>query len=231
MRARALFAGHRHAEALALSSDVAREAGDGGQRSGGVTPWRSLLAEAHLHAGDPDTARALADEEVAVAARLGPAREVGRALRVRAAVDRDGAGQRLTEAVMLLRDAAAPLELASALVDLGALRRRAGERVESRAPLSEGLELAHRQGAVALEERARAELRASGARPRAALRSGVAALTPSERRVASLAAAGLSNLQIAQELFVTVRTVEMHLSAAYRKLDISSRTALPEALG
>ena len=74
------------------------------------------------------------------------------------------------------------------------------------------------------------ELLAAGARPRSVLRSGVDALTPSERRVADLAAEGLTNREIAQALFVTVRTVEMHLTAAYRKLDVSSRTALLAAL-
>jgi DNA-binding NarL/FixJ family response regulator len=60
--------------------------------------------------------------------------------------------------------------------------------------------------------------------------SGVDALTPSERRVAALAAEGLSNREIAQALFVTLRTVEMHLSNVFRKLDIASRTQLPAAL-
>ncbi len=62
------------------------------------------------------------------------------------------------------------------------------------------------------------------------MRTGVDALTPSERRVSELAASGLANAEIAQALFVTVRTVEMHLSAAYRKLGIASRAALPAAL-
>jgi DNA-binding NarL/FixJ family response regulator len=60
--------------------------------------------------------------------------------------------------------------------------------------------------------------------------SGAAALTPSERRIAAMAAEGLSNRDIAQALFVTLRTVETHLSNAFRKLDISSRTQLPTAL-
>jgi DNA-binding CsgD family transcriptional regulator len=61
-------------------------------------------------------------------------------------------------------------------------------------------------------------------------RTGVDALTPSERRVALLAADGLTNAEIAQALYVTVRTVEMHLSAAYRKLEVRSRGSLPAAL-
>jgi DNA-binding NarL/FixJ family response regulator len=79
-------------------------------------------------------------------------------------------------------------------------------------------------------ERAGIELRAAGARPRRIARRGVDALTPSERRVATLAADGLSNAEVAQALFVTVRTIEMHLSATYRKLAIASRSQLPAAL-
>ncbi|MGH2763766.1 MAG: helix-turn-helix domain-containing protein, partial [Thermoleophilaceae bacterium] len=56
------------------------------------------------------------------------------------------------------------------------------------------------------------------------------ALTPAERRVVDLASKGLANREVAQQLFVTSRTVEMHLSAAYAKLGISSRTELADAL-
>jgi DNA-binding CsgD family transcriptional regulator len=81
-----------------------------------------------------------------------------------------------------------------------------------------------------LTERARTELTAAGGRPRRLALSGLDSLTPSERRVAQLAAAGLPNREIAQHLFITARTVEGHLTHAYQKLDISSREQLPEAL-
>ena len=79
-------------------------------------------------------------------------------------------------------------------------------------------------------ESVRSELYASGARPRTAALTGVGALTASERRVATLAAGGQTNREIAQALFVTPKTVEVHLSNAYRKLDIRSRRELPAAL-
>ncbi|HEV2786183.1 MAG TPA: helix-turn-helix transcriptional regulator, partial [Solirubrobacteraceae bacterium] len=104
------------------------------------------------------------------------------------------------------------------------------KRVQAREALREGLDLAQRCGAAAVAERAREELVAAGARPRVAALSGVDALTPSERRVAGMAAEGMSNREIAQALFVTPRTVEMHLSNAFRKLDIRSRTQLVQAL-
>ena len=67
-------------------------------------------------------------------------------------------------------------------------------------------------------------------KPRRVMLSGVESLTPSEVRVARLAAGGMSNREIAQELFVSVKTVETHLGSAYRKLDISSRQELPSVL-
>src|SRR5207237_6268843 len=85
-------------------------------------------------------------------------------------------------------------------------------------------------GAKPLAEHAHTELLATGARPRRLVLSGLEALTPSERRVAEMAADGLSNRDIAQALFVTPKTVEVHLSNAYRKLEISSRSQLPDAL-
>jgi len=116
------------------------------------------------------------------------------------------------------------------VVDLGAALRRANQRAEARQPLREGLDLAARIGAVALAERARDELIATGARPRSVATTGVDSLTASERRVATLAADGLSISEMAQRLFVTRKTVESHLYAAYRKMDVSTREALTAAL-
>jgi len=79
--------------------------------------------------------------------------------------------------------------------------------------------------------RAHDELQVAGARPRRLQFSGVEALTASERRVCDLAATGRSNREIAQELFVTPKTVENHLGRAYGKLGIGSREALADVLG
>ncbi len=69
-----------------------------------------------------------------------------------------------------------------------------------------------------------------GRRPRRAAATGVDALTGSERRVADLAVSGMTNREIAQSLFVTTRTVEIHLSSVYRKLGITSRGELRDAI-
>jgi DNA-binding CsgD family transcriptional regulator len=73
-------------------------------------------------------------------------------------------------------------------------------------------------------------VQATGARPRRMVRTGVDALTPSELRVARMAATGMTNREIAQALFVTARTVETHLTHAYPKLGIVSREDLGAAL-
>ena len=115
--------------------------------------------------------------------------------------------------------------------EIAALLRRSGQRGASREPLARALELAARCGARPLAARARDELRAAGARLRRPWRTGVDALTPSELRVARLAADGRSNREIAGELYVTLKAVEGHLAHAYAKLGIEGRDQLPRALG
>ena len=128
------------------------------------------------------------------------------------------------------RDSPARLELAHSLTELGAALRRSGERKAAADPLGEGLELAARCGARQLAARAREELRATGSRPRRAWRTGVESLTPGELRVARLAAEGATNREIAHQLYVTLKTVEGHLSRAYTKLGIKGRNELPGVL-
>jgi DNA-binding CsgD family transcriptional regulator len=136
----------------------------------------------------------------------------------------------LRESVRVLERSGARLEHARALADLGAALRRAGLRPESREILRVALDLAHRCRALALTERTHAELIAAGGRPRRLVLTGLDSLTPSERRVTRLAAAGLSNREIAQHLFITTRSVEGHLTHAYEKLAITSRDQLRAAL-
>jgi DNA-binding CsgD family transcriptional regulator len=136
----------------------------------------------------------------------------------------------LAAAASALERSPAVLEHARALTDLGAALRRSNRRSEARAPLARARELAHRCRALVLTERAEAELRATGARPRRFALAGTEALTASEQRVANLGASGLSNREIAQQLFVTVNTVESHLRHAYLKLGVHSRGELPVAL-
>ena len=231
VRARVLLERHRPVEALTELEPLRQPGADGtAWRSGAALPWRSLAVSALLLDGNREAAVQLGEADVAAAVEFGAPRDIGVARRGYArAIGADGLPV-LELAVGDLRHACAPLELARALVDMGATLRRSKQRTASRAPLLEGLELAHRCGARALAEQARVELRAAGARPRSPMRSGVEALTPSEYRVAELAARGLANSDIAQTLFVTTRTVETHLTAAYRKLGIASRSSLASVL-
>jgi DNA-binding NarL/FixJ family response regulator len=193
--------------------------------------WRSAAALSLAERGRHNEARALAADELRRAQSFGAPRAIGIALRAKALVgppaDRlDG----LAAAVDVLAQSQARLEHARVLLDLGAARRAAGQRTAAREPLLEALALTARCGAKALERRARAELAAIGLRPRTTDRSGADSLTPSERRVVELAAAGGTNRAIAQALFVTEKTVETHLGRAFRKLDVSSRRQLPDVL-
>ena len=194
----------------------------------GLFPWRTGAALAHHRAGRTAEARELADRALTDARTYASPRATGVALRTLGVLAGDV--DALTEASDVLAGTEARLEHAHALVELGAALRRKNHRTEAREPLRAGLDLAARLGATALRRQAVDELAAAGARPRTPQRTGVEALSPSEYRVARLAAEGQRNRDIAQALFVTIKTVEVHLSACYRKLGIASRTDLPEFL-
>jgi DNA-binding CsgD family transcriptional regulator len=179
----------------------------------------------------PREARQLADAVLVDAHLVGFPRAIGVSLRTLGVLEGGQGGlARLRKAVAVLEDSPAKLELARALVELGAMLRRANHRTDARGVLGDGLELARRCGATRLAERARSELRASGARPRREPHSGADALTPSELRVAQMADDGMSNPEIAQALFVTRNTIETHLRHIYQKLDIHSREDLSRTL-
>jgi DNA-binding CsgD family transcriptional regulator len=203
-----------------------------GQKNPAVVPWRSEAALVASRLEEHDLARKLAGEELEIARRFGAPRAIGIALRAQALVAADTTTEPLLrDAVDVLDGCDARLELARALVDLGAVVRREGRRTHAREMLRRGLELTARCGAQRLSARAQDELLATGARPRRVALSGVESLTPSERRIARLAAEGHTNRMIAQALFITETTVEGHLARAYDKLGVRSRTRLPDALG
>jgi DNA-binding CsgD family transcriptional regulator len=193
--------------------------------------WRSHAALALAALGDNERAFGMASDDLARARRWGAASGIGIALRAVALVEGGGASvDRLREAVRVLEGSPARLEHARALTDLGAALRRANRRAEARDALRSGLDLAQRCEARALAERARTELRIAGGRSGDRYATGLEQLTASERRVAELAAAGNSNPEIAQALFVTRKTVETHLGRVYRKLGVSGRMKLGTAL-
>ncbi|MFI6034146.1 ATP-binding protein [Streptomyces sp. NPDC051315] len=196
-----------------------------------VTPWRTAAAACRLALGSHREALALAEEELRLARIWDTPRTVGRALRVLARATGGRRGLELAEeAVALLRDSPAETELIAALLTQGRLLTTAGERARGRDRLREAAERAERLGAVRLRVLADDALRAGGARRHTTARTGSAALTGSERRIAELAADGRTNTEIAELLHLARRTVETHLTSTYRKLGIRRRGELREAL-
>jgi len=220
-----------YAEALEDFRNCGEHLAAMGSGNPAVAEWRLGAAFAHSQLGNPDKALELVEEDLAEARRFGAPGPEGAALRALGWARKGDAGlEALYEAVAVLERSECALELARALVDLGAALRRAGRRKDAAEPLREGLDRAERCGARVLADRARSEVTAAGWRPRRTAVSGLEALTPRERQVAELAAQGMSNREIAEALFVTVKTVEWHLGHSYEKLGVSSRGDLGRAL-
>ena len=192
-----------------------------------VAPWRSGAALAQAKLGDVAEAERLIRAELSLAESFGAPAPIGRALRTLAAISGpQEALDALRCAVETLRPSQAALERGRALVDYGSALRRSGRLREARTPLRAGLDIAQACGAEVLTQRAMRETVAAGGRPRRTALTGVDSLTEREKQVASLAASGLSNREIAAELVVQRKTVEFHLGHAYRKLGVTSRQAL-----
>ncbi|MFJ4923932.1 ATP-binding protein [Streptomyces sp. NPDC088725] len=191
-----------------------------GWRSSALFPWRPHAIGLHHRLGDFPSALKLAEEECAWAAAWGAPAGLGRALRLKGwLLGAEGVGL-LREAVEVLRGSSYELELARTLALLG---RRLGSGAEAAAALREASALAAACGAPWLVERAEHGL-GTAAPPSNAV------LTRSERRVITLVGRGLTNQEIASEIGVSSRAVEKHLTNSYRKLGVSGRHELADAL-
>jgi DNA-binding CsgD family transcriptional regulator len=144
----------------------------------------------------------------------------GQALVAAARGDLDGALAHLDDALVQHERLPVPLERARTLLVLGAVQRRAKRKAAARSALEESLAIAGQIGARLWVERARAELQRVGGRSRSQ------GLTPTESRVAALVAEGRTNREVADALFVTVRTVEANLTRVYAKLGVRNRSEL-----
>lgn len=224
-----LVAEGRFADALAASEEIEQRAVTWIRQPIGFD-WNLPRAVALHRLDRADEARAAAEEAVALGRSWGSPGMLGPALRVLGEVQGNDGLDDLRESVAVLEAGPAAIQLTRSLIQLGSTLRRTGEVTDARKPLERAYELAIACGSPGLAESARVELAASGVRRLVGDTGGAAGLTPSERRVADLAAEGRTNREIAQELFVTPKTVEVHLSAAYRKLGISSRRELADAL-
>jgi len=152
---------------------------------------------------------------------------LGRAL----TADGDDAEKFYQESLDLLDQSPLALEQARARLLFGEWLRRCKRRSDARTQLRAAYESFDAFGALPYAERARLELLATGATARRRSAETRFDLTPRERQVASMAAAGLTNTEIATRLFVTASTVEFHLSRVFRKLGITSRKRIPRAIG
>ncbi len=194
--------------------------------------WETIVAlevEALVGLGRPGEARRLIDPVVRRARRRGPPAALAEALRARALVlaahgDHAAAVRAAEESVELHAGVQLPLRAARAWFTLGDVRRRSRQKAASRAAFETALELFTGLGSALWIERTRTELgRVASRRPEGA------PLTDTERRVAELAAAGETNREIAAALFMSVHTVEAHLTRIFRTLGVQSRTELARA--
>ncbi|MEW2120086.1 LuxR family transcriptional regulator [Streptomyces sp. NPDC005474] len=189
-----------------------------------LLPWRSGAAAAHLRLGQRDQVRRLADAELA---RPGSAKSRNRGVAMCLLAEVAEPHRRtslLLEAAGILRLAGDRLELARALAALSSAQRATGEAEQARRALYQALQLADLCGAQRLQ---RSLLhRSSEEAPVGQTVPPKDPLTAAERRVASLATLGNSNREIADQLCVTVSTVEQHLTRVYRKLNVTSRADL-----
>jgi DNA-binding CsgD family transcriptional regulator/Flp pilus assembly protein TadD len=223
-----LLAEGRYDEAIAGTERCERLYG--GSPNPADSPWRTFRAFALHRLGRDKEAEAVAREELELARAWGSPGTVGRVLRTLGRTRGEAGMKDIQDAIDVLEGTPARLEHARAVAALGTAVRRFGRPTDAREPLRRALELASQCDATLLVEEVRAELQTVGVRPRSDAATGVESLTPSERRVVDLAVGGGTNRDIAQELYVTPKTVEVHLSNAYRKLGVRGRRELPQVL-
>lgn len=217
-----------HAEACAAGAMREQE----GRTNPAWSDWRSIAAVALARLGRHEEAIELADAELALAQRFGAPVPIVRALHARAFAEPDAVARIAIckRALALAPETPALLETTRVRLQLGCILTRLGRHLEAREHLRVAFADADAAGARPLADAARGKLVATGLRPRRAALEGAAALTPRQRQVCELAAAGKTNRAIAQQLFLSPKTVETHLAQGYRKLGAESRTEMAEKL-
>ncbi|MFE5332652.1 LuxR C-terminal-related transcriptional regulator [Embleya sp. NPDC056575] len=231
VRARCRYAAGDPRGALADHLECGRRLTELGIVNPALSDWRGGAGLALVDLDRRAEAAPLFEEGLEIARRWGAPAPIGEALRNRARIEGPrGAIRLLEESVAILEHSGARLQLAESLVESGRVYALAGQPAAARLALRRGMGLAQECGWDLLVERAHKDLLACGGRLRRTSLSGPGSLTPSERQIAELAAAGHTNRAIAESLCVTRGTVEVHLTHVYRKLGISGRTALSTRL-
>ncbi|HSE70381.1 MAG TPA: LuxR C-terminal-related transcriptional regulator, partial [Nocardioidaceae bacterium] len=220
-----------HEQAVADYEAVSNAVGQG-LLNAAIVPWRELSVWSLRALGRDQEAAERASEAVHLARQWGAPRTVGWALRAQAhLLEREEAQAQLREAVRLFEECGSIHHLARARMDLGELLLQSDDtREEGVALLRAALAFGREQDIRPIVSRAGHVLVRHGVSVVDPATSPLAPLTPGERRVVQLAATGQTNRRIAEELFVTVKAVEWHLSNAYRKLGVTSRAQLPDVL-
>jgi DNA-binding CsgD family transcriptional regulator len=228
MQVALMLAEGRYEQVLPATDDLERVYGS--TLNPADSPWRTFRSFALHRLGRDAEAEKVAREELELARAWGSPGTVGRVLRTLGRTRGEAGMNDIQDAIDVLEGTSARLEHARAVAALGTAIRRFGRPSDAREPLRRALELASQCDATLLVEEVRAELQTVGVRPRSDAATGIESLTPSERRVVDLAIGGGTNRDIAQELYVTPKTVEVHLSNAYRKLGVRGRRELPQVM-
>jgi DNA-binding CsgD family transcriptional regulator len=219
------------AQALRLVAEAQSLATALGVANPALVAWQPTAARCYKAVGQSRRGAALAQEALEVAESFGMPRAIALALRTKASIEGPpGEIDLLKAALEVTETSDAELERAKVLLSYGDALHRAGRDELARKPLRAGIGLADRLGAKSISRRGLATLRAAGGRPRRTRMAGPEALTPAERHVVDLAAAGATNREIAEALVITRKTVEWHLKKVFVKLDISSRDQIPEVM-
>jgi ATP/maltotriose-dependent transcriptional regulator MalT len=196
-----------------------------------LRPFVPALAEAYAYVGRNDEARVLVGRFLESAVNSGQAHLAAPALRAKGVAEEDDAA--FDEALRWHAGWGNRFEEGRTLLARGEQLRRRKQRAAARRDLSAAVKLFEQVGATTWQARAASELRAAGERS-AAIRPRIAigpeALSQQEASIVELVAAGLSNREIAARLFLSVKTVEGHLTTIYGKLGIRSRSQLLAAL-
>jgi DNA-binding CsgD family transcriptional regulator len=218
-----------HRQALRLYLGCGRLLGTNGLENPACSAWRSRAVVTMVGLGMAWEARTLGEAEVELARSWGAPGPLSRALAA-AATTRE-LPQRLEmlhEAVGILDGTECVLDLARAQIRFGRAQLEGGDTSAARTALARGLDIAVSCGMRRMAAAARQALQAAGGEP--AMHNGHPVLTASELRVAELVIQGLGNQEVAVQLSISKRTVDTHLGRIYRKLHISGRNRLREAL-
>jgi DNA-binding CsgD family transcriptional regulator len=227
-KAELLMNAGRFEEAIAVTEEAGRRFG--WIENPSVNPWTGIKSISLWGLGRHEEALAVAQETLEVGRRWGAASAMAPGLRVVGTMKGDAGLPELRESLAVVEDSPNRHQHARSLLALGQTLLRTGELDEAREMFERAAELAEASGSRPVLAAAREGLTASGVHPAAAAPTGAAALTPTERRMAELAAQGHDERDIAEALYVTPIAVSRHLAAAYRKLGVSGSEQLGEVL-